>query len=192
MDRKANSLSRLNIVLIVVMLVLAAAVGALLLFRRPSADRTLTQPTANPDTSQPVNEPSIKGYDVQVAYIAIGDEGKAGDLIGCGDSVRYINRTVQATSSIEGALQSLLSDKTERSQSGLYNALWQSNLTLDAVTVVDRSADVTLSGQMQLSGECDNPRVKAQLESTVRQVSGGEVVNIMLNGRTLDDALSLK
>ena len=192
MDRKTSSLSRLNIILIVVVLLLAAIVGTLLLMRSPAVNHTTTPPATTPNTSESTSQPTIKGYDIQVAYIAIGDEGKSGALVGCGDSVRYVNKTVQATGAVEGALQALLSDKTERTQSDLYNALWQSNLTLDAVTVVDTTADVVLSGQMQLSGECDNPRVKAQLESTVKQVSGVDAVHVMLNGKTLDEALSLK
>ena len=192
MDHKTSSLSRLNILLIVVVLLLAAIVGTFLLMRSPAVNHTTTPPVTTPNTSESISQPTIKGYDIQVAYIAIGDEGKSGALVGCGDSVRYVNKTVQATSAVEGALQVLLSDKTERTQSDLYNALWQSNLTLDAVTVVDTTADVVLSGQMQLSGECDNPRVKAQLESTVKQVSGVETVHVMLNGKTLDEALSLK
>jgi osmotically-inducible protein OsmY len=193
MDRKTSSLSRLNIILIIVILLLAAIVGTLLLLRSPATNQTTTPPITTPNTSESTSrQPAIRGYDVQVAYISIGDEGKSGALVGCGDSIRYINKTVQATSAVEGALQALLSDKTERTQSDLYNALWQSNLTIDAVTVVDTTADVVLSGQMQLSGECDNPRVKAQLESTVKQVSGVETVHVMLNGKTIDEALSLK
>lgn len=192
MDNKTSSLSRLNIILIVVLLLLAAVVGTLLLMRNPSTDQTTPQPVAAPEVPKPTAQPTIKSYDVQIAYIAIGDEGKTGEMIGCGDSINYVSKTVQAASSSEGALQSLLADKTERSQSGLYNVLWQSNFTLDAVTIVDKTADVVLSGQMQLSGECDNPRVKAQLESTVKQTSGVDVVNITLNGKTLDEALSLK
>jgi hypothetical protein len=45
---------------------------------------------------------------------------------------------------------------------------------------------------MMLGGECDNPRVQAQIENTVLQFSTVTSADIFLNGKTLAEALSLK
>lgn len=196
MDMKTSSRSRLAITVAIIVILAAIIGGIIWMLNTPRNPYTITpMPTApkTDESNKDSNRPAITAQKVSIAYITIGDEGKTGEMIGCGDSVVIVNKTVQATSSVEGALQTLLSDKSEHyGQSGLYNSLWQSALTLDAVNVVGATANVTLSGQMQLSGECDNPRVKAQLESTVKQSSNATTVNVTINGKTLDEALSLK
>jgi hypothetical protein len=43
-----------------------------------------------------------------------------------------------------------------------------------------------------MGGECDTPRVQAQLEQTVRQFPNVTEVNIFINGKPIADVLSLK
>lgn len=187
-----------SIIIIALIAIIAAMIYVLNLSVTPS-----TTPKAIPSNSQsdemntstnpPVNQPTMATRQVNIAYTADGDDGKIGEKIGCGDSVVLVSKTTQATSGAEGALRLLLADKSEKyGTTGLRNALWQSSLTLDGVTVVEKTANVKLSGKLQLSGVCDIPRVKAQLESTVKASGDVTTVNITVNGKTLDEALSLK
>jgi len=43
-----------------------------------------------------------------------------------------------------------------------------------------------------LGGECDNPRVEAQLTNTVLQFPSVTSADIFINGKTLAETLSLK
>jgi hypothetical protein len=94
---------------------------------------------------------------------------------------------------LRAALVALLSVKDQTyGQSGLYNALYQSNLQVDSLSIDGSKASVYLSGSLVMGGECDNPRVQAQLEQTVRQFPTVTKAAIFVNGRPLADVLSLK
>lgn len=197
MENNARSSYRLliaSIIAAIVIAIVAAGMWTLKSSQQPSTVATPSTPSVKDEVrDQPATQPAVMDRQVKVAYIAVGDNGQAGEMIGCGDSVVFVDKTVQATNTLDGAMRALLADKTERqSGSGLYNALWQSVLSVGEAKVVGATANVTLSGQMQLSGVCDNPRVKAQLESTAKRASGADAVAITLNGKTLDEALSLK
>lgn len=153
---------------------------------RPTTDK-VTAPNAQPDSAK------LDKYDVAIGYIAIGDNGVSGEKIGCNDSIVPVAANITTTEPLHGAFTLLLTNKSQfYSQSGLYNALWQSNLTVVSAVLRDGVATVKLSGKLTLSGECDNPRVKAQLESTASQMVGVNSVVITINGLSLDQALSLK
>jgi spore germination protein GerM len=74
----------------------------------------------------------------------------------------------------------------------LYNALYQSDLQVESVSIVDGIATINLTGRLLMGGECDNPRIQAQLEQTVLQFPTVTKAEIFINGKTLADALSLK
>src|SRR5512146_2508314 len=100
---------------------------------------------------------------VQIYQIAIDDKGKSGDLVGCGDSAVPAQVEVPATQGVlKAAMQALLTIKDRTyGESGLYNALYQSNLQVDRVTIDAGKATIELSGSMMLGGVCDDPRVEA-------------------------------
>jgi spore germination protein GerM len=94
---------------------------------------------------------------------------------------------------LKAAVESLLSLKMQYyGQSGLYNALYQSELRLDGVNIKDGVAIINLSGSLQIGGECDSPRVEAQIQQTALQFTTVKDVSVRINGRTLQDVLSLK
>lgn len=189
MESKTSSLRQLILAFIAV----AVIVGGVLWVFNLSSSNTTQNPALSPETAEPSDDSKITNYNIKVAYIAVNDNGASGEPIGCGDSVVLVDKTVRATSSTQGALQALLAEKREHyGESGLYNAVWQSTLTIDSITTVNAVATVRLSGNLKLSGECDSPRVKAQLESTIKASSGATTVNVFINGKTLDEALSLK
>lgn len=131
---------------------------------------------------------------VQIFLIAIGDEGRSGKPVGCGDSVVPVSVELPYTRAVlRAALETLLSLKTQYyGQSGLYNALYQSDLRLADLSLEYGTARVYLEGTLRLGGECDIPRVKAQLEETALQFPTVTGVRVFLNGEPLEEVLSLR
>jgi hypothetical protein len=131
---------------------------------------------------------------VKIFLIAIEDHGQAGKQIGCGDSVVPVQVPIPPTQGVlKASLVALLSLKDQYyGESGLYNALYQSNLQVESVVINAGNAEVHLSGTLTMGGECDTPRVQAQLEETILQFSTVTSVTIYINDRLLSDVLSLK
>ena len=135
-------------------------------------------------------EPQI----VKVFLIAVGDNGASGKLIGCGDSLVPVTQEIVPTRGVlRAALELLLGIKTQYyGQSGLYDALYQSDLTIDDLRIDNGKASIHLAGRLLLGGVCDNPRVEAQLVETAKQFSTVKEVEIFINGKPLKDVLSEK
>jgi len=135
----------------------------------------------------PAGEPS--GFTITRIYlISLNDGGP----IGCGDSVVPVTVEIPSTRAIlRASLDKLLSLHTPYyGESGLYNALYQSQLTINDVRIDNRIATIRLSGQVVLGGVCDTPRVQAQLEQIALQFSTVDQVKIYLNGNLLEDVLN--
>ncbi len=115
-------------------------------------------------------------------------------LVGCGDSVVAANVEIPYTTGVlRAAMNKLLSIKDQNyGELGLYNALYQSSLKISSLSLKDEVATIHLTGKMTLGGECDNPRVQAQLEETALQFSTVKKVVIYINNVELKKALSLK
>jgi hypothetical protein len=152
----------------------------------PIATSTTTSTTTTTTTSGTTH--------VKVALISLNDNGKSGTAVGCGDSVVFVDRQVPATQApLRTALEQLLSIKSQTyGQSGLYNALYQSNLKVDDVAITNGTATIHLSGTTQLGGVCDDPRFAAQLTQTALQFDTVKKVNIFVNGKTLQEVTSEK
>jgi hypothetical protein len=114
-----------------------------------------------------------------------------GGTIGCGDAVVPVTRQITPTAApLRAALNELFSLKSQMyGESGLYNALYQSDLRIDRVAIVNGQAQVSLSGRLLIGGVCDEPRVVAQIESTVRQFLSVTSTMITVNGVPLADAV---
>jgi hypothetical protein len=127
----------------------------------------------------------------QMFLIALEDAGESGEMIGCNDSAIPVEINFEPTEApLTASLETLLSAEEFYGQSGLYNALAQSDLTVEGIDIMDGVADVNLSGNLTLSGACDAPRVQAQLEMTALQYSTIDSVNFFVNGQPLDEVLS--
>lgn len=145
-----------------------------------------------PPTETPTETPST--MTVQVFLIALEDNGQSGKPVGCGDSAVPVQVTTAHTQAVlKAALEALLSIKEPYyGQSGLYNALHQSDLRLDSATIKDGLATIRLSGTMLLGGVCDTPRVEAQITETALQFSTVSEVAVFVNGVPLEEVLSEK
>lgn len=140
---------------------------------------------------QPAPQPPTFRH-VRLYLIAIDDQGRSGKQIGCNDSVVPVTMAIKPTTApLTAALEQLLAlDRPYFEQTGLYNALYRSNLTVDRVTVQGGQATIWLTGDVQLGGVCDNPRIDAQITETARQFSTVDEVVVFVNGQRLEDVLS--
>lgn len=156
----------------------------------PPAPANTESAPATPDQATVI----VELQTVKVFLVAIGDNGASGKLIGCGDSIVPVTQEIVPTKGVlRAALEILLGIKQQNyGQSGLYNALYQSNLTIDDVRIENGKASIRLSGRLLLGGVCDNPRVEAQLVETAKQFSTVKEVEIFINGKPLEDVLSEK
>jgi hypothetical protein len=131
---------------------------------------------------------------VQLYFIALGDEGASGPEIGCGDSVIGVTENIEPTAApLTAAFEQLLAmDEEYYGQSGLYNALSDSDLSIDSATVENGQATVYLSGDLEIAGTCEGPRIEAQIRQTADQFSTvGESV-VYINGERLENIVSLQ
>lgn len=169
----------------------------------PTQNDTLLPPAATdlqPSPSIPVPIKTMIPSDlptqsmVQIFLIAVDDNGKTGTPVGCGDSVVPVQVEIPPTQGVlKAALIALLSVKDQYyGQSGLYNALYQSDLQVESLSINGSKASVYLTGTLLMGGECDSPRLQAQLEQTVLQFQNVTEVAIFINGKPLVDILSLK
>ncbi len=164
---------------------------------RPAVPTQPSAPTATtiPAAAVPTNTKApVQLSEVTIYFIAVGDNGQSGIKVGCGDSLVAVKESIEPTSGvIRASLNRLFSFKQQNvGQSGLYNALWQSNLTLASAQVDDGVATVSLTGTVQMGGECDTPRFKGQIEQTILAQPGVKQAIVFLNGKPIDQALSLK
>lgn len=186
-------------VVLVILLVAAAA----FFFSQSQSRQADTLPSLTP--SQAVTEsPSVSPTEgesptgtnstqmVNIYFIAIEDDGKTGKKIGCNDSVVPVKREIGKTQTpLQDALKELLSYKSQYfGESGFYNALYHSDLKFDSATITNGEAEIKMSGALKLSGVCDSPRVKAQIEETARQFPTVSTVRVLINNKPIDDVLS--
>ena len=161
---------------------------------------TMTAPAPSTPTSAPATaEPTSTGLPEQVApltiyYVAIDDKGISGPLVGCGDSlVATTTAPVRFTDQVGPSIKTLLANKSrDVGMSGLVNVLYQSNLTYDGGELAGSTITIYLTGQFMLGGVCDIPRAKAQLEYTAMAAAGATSARVFVNGRPIDEVLSLK
>lgn len=150
---------------------------------------TAAMGSANVGAAQPSRSSVAPTTSVNIYMIALEDGN-----VGCGDGLVAVRRTIPATNApLTAALNQLLSVKSQYyGESGLYNALYQSNLRVSRITRQGAAWRVYLTGTLQLGGVCDNPRVKAQLEQTALQFSTVKSVRFFINGKSLETLLSGK
>jgi hypothetical protein len=166
----------------------------------PTASAPPSSATGSPtatETSAP--GPTFTGFPEQVApltvyYVAVGDNGISGPKIGCGDSlVATTTAPVRFTDQVGPSVGALLANKSrDVGMSGLVNVLYQSNLTYLGGELNGSTITIYLSGQFMLGGVCDVPRAKAQLEYTAMAASDATSAQVFVDGRPIDEVLSLK
>jgi LysM repeat protein len=131
--------------------------------------------------------PAGTGRPVQLFLVSEGTGN-----IGCGDEIVGVQREIPRTAGLlRGALDLLLSEKQERyGESGLYNALHQSDLRIERLSRRGNTWTVQLTGTLSVAGACDGPRIVEQLRQTAMQFATVTNVRFLVNGVELERALS--
>jgi spore germination protein GerM len=130
--------------------------------------------------------------EVKVFLIAVDDAGRSGKKIGCDDSVVAVTRALRPTRTpLKAALKELLRiPRSYGSEPELYNALHQSELRLESVSIRRDVARLNFAGRLVTGGVCDSPRVQAQIEETALQFPTVKQVKVFINGTPLSAYLS--
>jgi len=144
-------------------------------------------------------EPTAPGAEqltqqVRVFLISPDDQGRSGRKVGCGDSAVPVEIALpHPEPGLQGALRALLGLKGQYHEpSGLYNALYTSALELVRIERQGNDARVYLKGYLELGGDCDNPRILAELQETALQFSDVAHVQFYLEGKPLPQILAGK
>jgi len=130
---------------------------------------------------------------VNIFLVALENNGKLGDRIGCDDSIVAVERQIAPTQApLRAALDELLTLHDQYlGESGLYNALYQSTLTTGNISIDEGGkAIIHLNGTLHSSGMCDDPRIIVQLTYTAKQFSTVKEVEIYVNGTPIQELLS--
>lgn len=160
-----------------------------------------TTPPSSPDTTTgsyygtpSPSQTTAVTTPLTVFYISVGDAGRAGPAIGCGDSaVATSTGPIRHTDAVQPAVRALLANHSQYiGASGLRNALWQSRLTYRRHAMRGTTVVLYLDGTFRLGGVCDIPRVKAQLEYTAKRAAGAAHAIVYVGAQTLDQVLSQK
>ena len=122
-------------------------------------------------------------------YLTIlGDNGKNGRAVGCGDSLVPVGVHIDFSSSntetkAKEALQKLFSLRTRvyDKKLNIVNQLYNSVLSINRLTIEDGVATVDIQGTLTLEGMCDRPIVEEQIKQTILQFKPITKVNLRIN-----------
>lgn len=153
--------------------------------------------TATGGTGPGAGQSGTESGNIQLFFVRLEDNGQSGQLVGCGDSLVAVDSDVTASADVANNLRLAYralfeTDSADLNEQGLYTAFTTADLRLESVSFNNGSAIVRLFGDYTLGGECDGPRVEAQLESIAQQFDEVNEVEIYLNDEILSDALSLE
>ncbi|HEY0323396.1 MAG TPA: GerMN domain-containing protein [Pyrinomonadaceae bacterium] len=135
---------------------------------------------------------SAKVKTVKVYLVVVGDEGKMGRKIGCGDSLVAVTREIKPTvAPLKAALSELLALPREYAGDSRLNNFWVGrNLRVKSVSIRNGTATIYIVGEGPfVAGVCDEPRITSQIEATAKQFPTVRRVKVFVNGRTLANAI---
>lgn len=129
---------------------------------------------------------------VRVFLIAPEDGGALGRKVGCSDSAVPVEVQIPtARPALEGSLEALFAlDSRYHGGSGLYNPLYASPLEIEVIQRVGSEARIRLGGYVELGGDCDGPRMLAQLTETALQFPDVQRVTFFLGDKPLRTLLA--
>lgn len=127
----------------------------------------------------------------RIYLIELEGGGAEGRRIGCGDSAVAVEMPLERRQdALRGSIEALLSmTETYDLRSGLYNALHGSRLEIDRIERSGAEVRVYLKGYLEIGGECDSPRVLAQLTETALQFPDVQRATFYLEGKPLSGLL---
>ena len=136
---------------------------------------------------------SQNSQSIMIYMVAVGDNGKTGKKIGCGDSLIAVTRTIDKTATpLTAAIRELLQTPQHPSVDGSPNLenFWKGrNLKVRSVFIVNHTATIRLSGELSVAGVCDEPRIESQIDATARQFPTVKRVKVFIGNQTLAAAI---
>jgi len=128
---------------------------------------------------------------IKVFLVAVGDDGKTGKKIGCGDSLVPVTRTIKRTTApLMTALRELLLTPQHSDDTPSLENFWKGrNLRVSSVSIRNHTATIRISGEVFVAGVCDEPRIQSQIEETARQFPKVKKVRVFIGRRTLAEAI---
>lgn len=181
------------ILLIVVALILLG-LGIYYFYFQKKSTLVPTSPSPSISTTVSPSSSTTATTQVKIFMIAMNDNGASGIKIGCGDSAVAVTREAPQTQAVlRAAMEQLVSIKDKYyGESGLYNPLYQSNLTLQSAVINNGKATVKFTGTLTLVGTCEDARIEAQFMQTALQFNSVSNAEIFINGKNLKDLISQK
>jgi hypothetical protein len=136
---------------------------------------------------------SQNSQSIMIYLVAVGDDGKTGKKIGCGDSLIAVSRTINKTAApLTAAIRGLLQTPQHPGVDGnpkLENFWKGRNLKVRSVFIVNHTATIRLSGEPSVAGVCDEPRIESQIDATARQFPTVKRVKVFIGNQTLAAAI---
>ena len=128
---------------------------------------------------------------IKIYLVAVGDDGKSGRKIGCGDSLVATTRTIKKTAApLTAAIRELLVTPEKTEGTPRLENFWKGrNLKVKSVLIRNTTATIQLSGEVFVAGVCDVPRIQGQIEETARQFPTVKKVMVFIGKRTLADVI---
>lgn len=134
---------------------------------------------AKPATTPP---PLLTTTATAVYAIKLNDNGTSPNSVqvGCGDSALPVAETAQFAynpndpiASINAAIMTLLNTTPNQYQSqNLENPLGNQTMVIQSVTANGNNYTINLNGSFAFGGVCEMPRVRAQVEETIKKAAG--------------------
>jgi len=132
-----------------------------------------------------------RGKTIKVYMVAVGDEGKTGKKIGCGDSIVATNRFIQPTTApLTAAINELITAPQLPAGNPRLENFWKGrDLRVVSVSILNNTATIRLAGEVFVAGICDVPRIESQIEETAKQFPSVKRVRVFIGSQTLRNAL---
>lgn len=158
-----------------------------------------TSPSASASPSGSASESAAAAAEATVFWVGPAGQSGGVEFPGCGEVL--IEDTVPVSSAgavgdpalVEAGLEALFEERNfDVGSEGLMNALYQSELTVQDVTINGDTVTVDLTGQPMSGGTCADPQIIAQLENTALANAGTYAAEIRVDGEPIQDFMSQK
>lgn len=161
----------------------------------PSANESATAPATPTETPEPTTPgPEPTAEPLTIFLVLVGDDGASGEPIGCGDSLVPVTTEPIATDDRLRAsiLRLFEAPEGEVIDQPYYTAVPGGTLDyVDGRLEADGTVTVELTGAPLLGGECDDPRIVAQLERTAMFATGASEATVLIDGVPIEEFLRL-
>jgi hypothetical protein len=132
---------------------------------------------------------SSSSQEIKIYLVALAGTDVQGKTIGCDDKLVAVTKSVNIEKTpLETSIAELLAAKDTEE---LKNYVKGIQLMLFQVTIAGGVGDVYLNGELTISGTCDIPRIREQLNETARQFSDLKKVNFYINTQPLEKYLNV-